>query len=421
MQREAFENEDGAHDHIVPDSAVETCIDKCSSHYITTQLDDSYKTDQETGVISGYRNMKLEPEIQCIDGCRCPTGVGTQLIVSDNDLKYDDYWYADEPDRYEITFSDTFGNADAGFLAGYLIVIRDETFPSILLVIKYTALHVQYEVEYGNYGKYGATSEKELTRTTQPFECGIRYYVASGKVGGLASRNNGTTAGPVPYAQTTVHGMVEMVSDQAVDPGSGCTIEEFQQHTHEGDWCTYRCIQSFLVDGEAGVVVLTPSKPFNGIDCVCPLGKGMLVGNSSSHAQIAFAGDSEKVCTSEFEGEQHLVDFQAQNEEYGGGATMQVKMQSGAVCTFEYAVVSGSVLSVDGPGVYDTTAAAANKAVLAIIVSVIIVVLFIAPTVYKDKFGYSTAIYLMSRREHGPVTLPATIYGTAGGTSESLL
>jgi len=444
MQREAFENNENNENNethvILPDAPAETCIDKCSARYVTTQLDVSYVWGANAGEISAYRNLKIEPEVECIDGCRCPTGFGTQLInENEADPNNDDYSYEEiygygeqdqEQDQgenavegqYDLTFSDGFGNDDSGFVSGHLSIIRDEGFPEILLVISYNALRVEYEID-----EYGETAGVELSRSYQPIECGVRYYVGTGKVFGLTSVNatqlhNSTyTKKPVEYNQEPSRGMVVMATEQTVNPGSGCTVEEYHRDFHEGDWCTYQCMQSFFVDGDGnGVVGLTPSKAYQSFNCICPPGKGMLVGDSSSHAQIAFSADAEKVCTSEFNGGQHLVDFQASNPDHDGKMTMEVKMHSGARCTFEYELVSGTVLSANARGYYANTAKDINQAVLALIVSLVIVVLFVAPSVYKNKYGYTTAIFLMSRKDNsGPQSLPTTIYGTSGGNESA--
>ena len=351
-------------------------------------------------------------------------GVGKQLInendEADRNDAYSDY-YGDDEEKYELTFLDSFGNGgESGPVSGYLSIVRDSSSPSILLEMGYNALHVEYESDNAE------ETPVEVSRTYQPVQCGVRYYVGSGKVVGVAPVNasmaNATTAAPVQHNHAQTHGMVVMAEEQTVDPGSGCTVEEYQQTTHESDWCTYQCMQSFLVDSDSnGVVGLSPTKAFQNFDCICTPGKGMLVGDSSSHAQIAFSADAENMCTSEFSGGQHLVDFQASNPEHGGKMTMQTKMHSGALCTFEYRLVSGTVLSTEAPGYYTTTAATINEVTIAIVVSVVFVVLFVVPSLWNNKHGYTSAIYLMSRGEGGPAILPSTIYGKPGNAAESVI
>merc|ERR1712166_727790 len=165
-------------------------------------------------------------------------------------------------------------------------------------------------------------------------ECTIKYFIASGKVGGIVGKSADVNP-PAEQHEGELSGFINMIEDTI--PINNCTARDF-------------------VNGS---------------------------GADFEKAMISFSPNSDNMCSSTFKGNMSELN-QAQTPEGSfTPITLSVTTSAGKICTYNYEVLSGDVLGMGASG--DEEGNAKGRTVAAVIVSVFFLFAFFVPSCMPDK------------------------------------
>lgn len=307
-EREEKEDENGEMKNEIM-SSTQMCIDTCShSGYRITQLAPVNVTDPDSGTAAIHRQILLEPNVACVDGCHCPTATGSyEEPVPEDDDGYDDDDGV-EPERYDLIFHDKFGNVDGGYVEGELNI---EAFDkdglsrtnAVHLKIAYKTLEVKQD------------EDGEREEEVKIEDCRVQFFIDSGKVGGIAATSGAMPSAVVPVTEGYDYGVVEMVAG-GDDAKANCTADDFE--VDSADWCSYKCAQKYSVQRIDASMWYMPSVRFVSLNCLCSIGIGSVQQkDSAGHYGMVSFDPTDEICTSKFDST-NAVNALAGNAAYGG-------------------------------------------------------------------------------------------------------
>lgn len=352
-EREEDEEENGEEANGVF-SPAQKCIDMCSKEaYTIKQLEDKEIDGLE------YYQISLSPANECIMGCHCPTATGISAKAEDNDQQV-------QAIEYELTFFDRFGNVDAGYINGRLAVEyaedgAEEPENQIELNIGYKA----YEIEQDN--------GEERQRVE---ECVSKYFIATGKVGGITGKSDDPPEAPVQHHVGEALGQLRMANDK--NPVAGCSVFDAEEKTSD-DYCMYLCAKEYSVSVVNNSVVFVPDKAFISINCLCEIGFGIQdnAGDNFNSAHISFNPDPKDMCSSEFAGK--LVVVKPVDDAHNKAFTMVFNNSKDEACLYRYDVIGGEVMGIKGSLNAYTNASSKGTVAFAMILAVACLMAFLVP------------------------------------------
>lgn len=345
------------------ESPTQECLDKCSHGYRIVQMNNSVDAE---GI--AYRNINLIPTLSCMEGCHCPTGLGTFAEPEVNDEGGQE-----QEEVYTLTFTDKNGDRDLGYLSGSLTVTYADGDGVEI------ANQVSMEVTY-NTMEIGKDGEGNREERVEREECTIKYFIASGKVGGIVGKSADVNP-PAEQHEGELSGFINMIEDTI--PINNCTARDFVNGS--ADACMYQCAQQYSVNTVNNAMVLVPKRSYINAHCLCHFGMGYQVGSGADFekAMISFSPNSDNMCSSTFKGNMSELN-QAQTPEGSfTPITLSVTTSAGKICTYNYEVLSGDVLGMGASG--DEEGNAKGRTVAAVIVSVFFLFAFFVPSCMPDK------------------------------------
>jgi len=361
QEREEDEEENGEEKNVI-ESPTQQCLDKCSHGYRIMQMNNTVDAD---GI--EYRNINLLPTLSCMEGCHCPTATG---IFAEPEVN--DEGGQEQEEVYTLTFTDRNGERDAGYLAGSVTVTYADG--DGVAIANQVAMEVTYNTM--EIGKDGDGNREERVERE---ECVIKYFIASGKVGGIVGKSAEVNP-PSEQHEGELGGLIAMKEDAI--PVNNCTARDFAEGST--DSCMYQCAQAYSVNTVNNAMVLVPQKSYVSSSCLCHFGIGYQVGSGADFdkAMISFAPDSAAMCSSTFAGNISELN-QAQTLDTVTPITLSMTTSAGKVCTYNYEIASGDVLGMGPSG--DAGTNAKGRTVAAVIVSIFFLFAFFAPSCMPDK------------------------------------
>jgi hypothetical protein len=241
---------------------------------------------------------------------------------------------------YTLSFVDRRQQTDKGYLSGELEVdYTDGEINQVSLTVDYFA-----------------TETKDGKEEAREEQCILKFYIASGKIGGIEAASGEPNPTPLVYHVGESVGGVDMIHDKS--PAQGCTFGTAPADaSEEADWCMYKCAQGYTANIVNTSIVLVPKETFISLDCMCEVGYGVQTAGGSdiskfTHAEVSFTQAVTNMCSSTFVGESALVEVVSKNPEFSNAFTMRFPTSkwttdSKSYCTYRYAVSSGEVLGVE--------------------------------------------------------------------------